>query len=554
MAGPSGPLSGVDVIQPPVGVAPSTCSKSGIRPGVVRLVPEGSRVVQVEVMPEQFAEAVGWARGPPTFKWCQAAALCVSCTRQGEQCEFEAPASGLQRDTSVCLPCRSRHEKCSVSLCWCAACVAVEQGWDRDWVAVQLEKGRKGRVSGRGSRVGEGERVSAPVMKVGPPRGGRREGAPSTQEKGKWRASPSPKAGPSKWARGKQAMGGPPGSVVYSPTSGAPVEQSADRSWSVAEAFLWHQVESLEWLLVTCEEEVQEREWDLVRKDKDIAVGTAAERLSHLQELEVRMVHLQARAEMAEGAMQQAGGSGVRETQQGSSAGEVRAVAERARRREEWLANKVASGWQGVLHWAREHRILLDGASAALGSIHNGLLRMPRDLPPELGQGFTQMGHLLAGHWQRVTADLGVWWEMAMDMEEPLPGQPEVLATVVVQLEVFMVGRVAGLGLEEEEGSVALPADQVLELAANYLGVKDLIDLVVILVLDFDRGRSAGALAGEGVWSMPFKDLNMEHRVEALQCHNPSPEPPHIVHQPPNPQKNPRCSAELPPMPRTYFG
>ncbi|KAG5329541.1 hypothetical protein C0989_009527, partial [Termitomyces sp. Mn162] len=73
------------------------------------------------------------------------------------------------------------------------------------------------------------------------------------------------------------------------------------------------------------------------------------ERLSRLQELEVRTVHLQAQAEAAEVATQQAGGSGVRETQQGSSAGEVRAAAERAWRQEEWLANEAASGWQGVL-------------------------------------------------------------------------------------------------------------------------------------------------------------------------------------------------------------
>ncbi|KAG5348678.1 hypothetical protein C0989_008973 [Termitomyces sp. Mn162] len=259
MAGPSGPPSGADAMQPPAGVAPSTRSKSGIRPGVVRLVPEGSRVVQAEVTPEQFAEVVGRARGPPTLKWCQ---------------------------------------------------------------------------------------VAAP-------------------------------------------------------------------------------------------------------------------------ELEVRTVHLQARAEAAEVAMQQAGGSGVWETQQGSSAGEVRAAAERARQREEWLANKVASGWQGVLRewfprfrllsadsgstdWAQEHHILLDRASAALGSIHDGLARMPGDLPPELGQGVTQMGRLLAGHRWRAMADPRAWWEMAMDVGEPLPGQPEVLAAVVAQLEVFMVGRVAGLGSEEE--------------------------------------------------------------------------------------------------------
>ncbi|KNZ81043.1 hypothetical protein J132_03032 [Termitomyces sp. J132] len=94
-------------------------------------------------------------------------------------------------------------------------------------------------------------------MKVGPPRGGWREGAPSMQEKGKRRASPSPEAGPSKRARGEQVMGGPPGSAVYSPTSGAPVEQSADRSWSVAEAYLQRRVEGLERLLVACEEEIQ---------------------------------------------------------------------------------------------------------------------------------------------------------------------------------------------------------------------------------------------------------------------------------------------------------
>ncbi|KAG5348655.1 hypothetical protein C0989_009156, partial [Termitomyces sp. Mn162] len=276
---------------------------------------------------------------------------------------------------------------------------------------------------------------------------GVRQEAPSTQEKGKWRASPSPEAGPSKRVRGEQVMGGPPGSTVYSPTSGAPIEQSADRLWLVAEAYLWHWVESLERLLVACEEEIQ---GDLVQKDKDVAIGTAVERLSRLQELEVQTVHLQAWAEVVEVATQQAGGSGVWETQQGSSAGEVQAAVERAWRREEWLANEAASGWQGVLYWAREHCILLDGALAALGSIYDGLARMPGDLPPELGQGVTQMGRLLAGHQQRATADPGAWWEMATDVGEPLPGQPKVLAMVVAQLEVFMVGRVAGLGLEEE--------------------------------------------------------------------------------------------------------
>ncbi|KAG5716609.1 hypothetical protein E4T56_gene16275 [Termitomyces sp. T112] len=277
-------------------------------------------------------------------------------------------------------------------------------------------------------------------------------GAPSRQEKGKRRASPLPEVGPSKRARGEQVMGGPPGSAVYSPTSGAPVEQSVDRSWLVAEAYLRRWVEGLERLLVAREEEIQGvweerdgarweldgvwRERDLAQKDKDVAVETAVEQLSRLQELEVRTVHLQAWAEAAEVATQQARGSG--------------AAAERARQREEWLTNEAALGRQGVLHWAWEHRILLDGASAALGSIHDGLARMPGDLPPELGQGVMQMGRLLAGHQRRATADPGAWWEIATDMGEPLPGQPKVLAAVVAQLEVIMVGRVAGLGSEEE--------------------------------------------------------------------------------------------------------
>ncbi|KAG5349442.1 hypothetical protein C0989_003929, partial [Termitomyces sp. Mn162] len=445
MAGPSGPPSGADVMQPPAGVAPSMCSKSGICPGVVWLVPEGLRVVQAEVTPEQFAEAVGQARGPPTLEWCQVAAL---------------------------------HKKCSITLSWRAICITAEQGWDQGWVAAQLEEGRKGRVSGRGSGAEEGERVSVPAMKVGPPRGGQREGAPSTQEKGKWRASPSPEAGPSKWAWGKQVMGGPPGSTVYSPTSGAPVEQSADRSWSVAEAYLRHWVESLERLLVAREEEIQGvweerdrarweldgvwREQDLAWKDKDVAVGTATERLSHLQELEVRTVHLQVWVEAAEVATQQAGGSGVWEALEksgrrwrGRSGGRNGLPMRRPRAGKECFVSgfptsHLLSTDSVSIDWAREHRILLDGALAALGSIHDGLARMPGDLPPELGQEVTQMGRLLAGHQRRATADPGAWWEMATDVGEPLPRQPEVLVVVVAQLEVFMVGRVAGLGLEEE--------------------------------------------------------------------------------------------------------
>ncbi|KAG5349130.1 hypothetical protein C0989_005748 [Termitomyces sp. Mn162] len=152
----------------------------------------------------------------------------------------------------------------------------------------------------------------------------------------------------------------------------------------------------------------------------------------------------------AEAAGQQLEGLGMWGTQQGPSAEVTQATAERVQWREEWLANEAALGQQGVLHWAREHCILLDGASAALGSIHDGLARMPRDLLLELGQGVMQMGHLLAGHWQRATADAGAWWEVAMDVAEPLPGHPKVLVMVVAQLEVDLVGRIVEVDLGRE--------------------------------------------------------------------------------------------------------
>ncbi|KAG5334136.1 hypothetical protein C0989_004358 [Termitomyces sp. Mn162] len=101
-----------------------------------------------------------------------------------------------------------------------------------------------------------------------------------------------------------------------------------------------------------------------------------------------------------------------------------------------------------------------------------------------------------------------------------VPGVPGLGGILLVEVPEFIGGSVKVLlGFPHVVlRSVALSADQVLESAANYPGVEDLIDLVVILVLDFNGGWSAGALAGEGVWSVPFKESNMEHRVEALQA------------------------------------
>ncbi|KAG5731804.1 hypothetical protein E4T56_gene1523 [Termitomyces sp. T112] len=316
-------------------------------PGVVRPIPTGSRVAQVDMTPEYFAEATGQARGPPMLEWCQAVAPCASCTWWGEQCKFEEPMPGVWWDTSVCLPCHLWHEKCSVTLSWHAACITAEQGWDHEWVAMQLEEGWRGRVSGRSSGVEGGAGAGWPPMKIEPP----------------WGRPPSPEVGPSKQAWGELAMVGPFGPTVYSPTSGALVEQSVGESWSIAKALLQHWAEELERLLATCREEIcrvgEERdrfwreldeawkEWDLAHRDKDIAMGTATEQLLQLQELQVHMRPLEAQVEVAG---QQSEGSGMRGTQQGSSAEVTQATVERAHWWEEWLANEAASEWQEVLH------------------------------------------------------------------------------------------------------------------------------------------------------------------------------------------------------------
>ncbi|KAG5348555.1 hypothetical protein C0989_009971 [Termitomyces sp. Mn162] len=101
-----------------------------------------------------------------------------------------------------------------------------------------------------------------------------------------------------------------------------------------------------------------------------------------------------------------------------------------------------------------------------------------------------------------------------------VPGVPGLGGILLVEVPEFVGGSVEVLlGFPHVVlRSIALPVDQVLESAMDYPGVKDLINLVVILILDFDGGQLAGALAGEGVWSVLFKESNMEHRVEALQA------------------------------------
>ncbi|KAG5337028.1 hypothetical protein C0989_011116 [Termitomyces sp. Mn162] len=192
------------------------------------------------------------------LEWCQNKALCVLCARQGEACMFDAPSVSSQHDTSVCLPCHVSHEKCSILLEWQAACIAAEQEWDKDWVRSQLGKAWKTQVSGEGS-----------AGQVGPPRGGRRDGAPSAVDCGKWRASLPLGAGPSKRLQGHEPMVGPLEFHIYSPTPDTALERASSSPEPpplITEVFLCKWVEVLMAALTAWEGELRR-----VREDQDAA-------------------------------------------------------------------------------------------------------------------------------------------------------------------------------------------------------------------------------------------------------------------------------------------
>ncbi|KAG5732236.1 hypothetical protein E4T56_gene11475 [Termitomyces sp. T112] len=370
-------------------------------------VPLLQQIPQVEVTAEEFARVLVWARGPPMLEWCQNEAPCVLCEQRGEACIFDAPSMGLRHDTSICLLYRMSHEKCSISLEWQAACVAVEQGWDKDWVQSQLGKAQKTQMLGEVS-------VGWSAGQVRPLWGGRREGASSAADCGKQRASPPSGVGSSKRPRGRSLVTG----IKFSgaPTfdhgglpsqAGGGANNSAD---GVGGGALMGKGE------LRC------------GAGREGGVGAGVEHLS-------------------------AGGTRpmeeAEEWEMALEGGLLQVELEVARWREDWLANEAASGHMGILCWVREHWVLLDGASVVFASIQDGLAQMPVGQPPELQQGMVRVGRLLAGHRQHNAVAPGLWWEVAVDAGEALPGLAEVLAVVQAQMEVDLGVGMAGVPGEE---------------------------------------------------------------------------------------------------------
>ncbi|KAG5728484.1 hypothetical protein E4T56_gene19561 [Termitomyces sp. T112] len=304
------------------------------------------------------------------------------------------------------------HKKCSILLEWQAACVAMEQGWDEDWVWGQLGEARKARVLGEGS-------TGQSAGKVGPLQGGQREGASSAADRGKQRASLLLGAGPSKSLRGHECtlgMGFKFSRACAFDHRGLPLQAGGGSNDGI-----------------------------------DSTGGGAPMGKGGLRRGAGGEGGIQAGAEhLGVGGNGASVGEEVEERGMAPEGGSLQAELEEVRRREDWLVNKAALGRTGILRWVWEHQVLLDGASVAFASIQDGLVQVSMDHPPELQQGIVRVGRLLAEHWQHNAVAPRSWWEVAVDVEEALPGLAEVLVVVWAQMEVDLgIGMAGALGGEE---------------------------------------------------------------------------------------------------------
>ncbi|KAG6895069.1 hypothetical protein C0993_010210 [Termitomyces sp. T159_Od127] len=417
-------------------VSPVRPSWPPLAPGVFHPVPAANRVAQADVTPAQFAWAVGRPQGPPTLAWCRQHGAC------------SAPAAERS-----------------------ASCVAAKQGWALEWVQGQIEgqsRSRAAMAAGRegGARPGEAEAeespsgsgeesstseeekeaeaeaeaAPAPVVHVGLLCGKQR---PSAVARGKRRASPLPEAGLSKRPCGDAAMAGPLGLHFFSPTTARPrslpqelMEQSLLASTvelrrRLQEGYAQAERERTELAMATVDR-------DRARRDWDVTLAAVPERDAELTALRSQVAELELRV--------------VKETPGESQAVFAARTAEREVVRQwDWALLEAASSQGGVLRWAWEHRLLLDGASAAHALLREGVGRMPFNLPAELDIGLAQLDILLAGHRRRNAIAPGSWLDVAVDTGEGLPVREEHLAALATQMEMAML--VMGPPVESQEGA-----------------------------------------------------------------------------------------------------
>ncbi|KAG5329658.1 hypothetical protein C0989_009017, partial [Termitomyces sp. Mn162] len=168
--------------------------------------------------------------------------------------------------------------------------------------------------------------------------------------RGKRRASPPSGAGPSKRPHGRELSAGPPESSLFSPVPGVPSERSSSPPTpipSITEVFLRKQVEALTTSLAVWEGELRraredrdaaQTEKEVMERERNTSVRVATEQALEVRGLRERLVQVEGQP------------AGEAEGRGRVPEGDVLWVElEAVRRREDWLANKAASGRAGIL-------------------------------------------------------------------------------------------------------------------------------------------------------------------------------------------------------------
>ncbi|KAG6864670.1 hypothetical protein C0993_008666 [Termitomyces sp. T159_Od127] len=305
----------------------------------------------------------------------------------------------------------------------------------------EVEEGQSKEEEESSGSEEEEESAPASLTQVGPLH---RKQQPSAVAWGKRWASPSLEVGPSKRPRGDVAMASSLGLHFFSPTSAhpqPPPQESMEQSLLAStvelrrclqEGYAQSEKERSELAAVTMDQ-------DWARRDRDVALVAVREWDAELTVLRVQVAELESRV--------------ARETPgEGQAMGAVQVAEQKAICWQDWALLEAASSREGfcISGWAWEHRLLLDGASAAHTLLWEGVGQMPFNLPAELDIGLAQLDILLAGHQRRNAIAPGSWLNMAINMGEGLPVWEEHLASLVTQMETAML--VTGPAAGSREG------------------------------------------------------------------------------------------------------
>ncbi|KAG6882774.1 hypothetical protein C0993_009205 [Termitomyces sp. T159_Od127] len=357
-------------------------------------MPAANQVAQADITPAQFARAMGRPWGPPTLAWCL------------------------------------------VSWLWRVSCVAAKQGWASEWVQRQMEGWLK---SWAMVAAGREEGVLRPREVEEGQSGDKEEAAAVSGGTGEAASLPVTRGGTQQEAPWRRCDGGPPGAPLLLADDSAPPVPAA-RIDGAEPVGVNHGVASAPAGGVCAGGEGAKQ---IGGGNNGPGPGSTRSRCSVSGGAGAGCG-----ADSAEGA---SGGAGVQGGERGTRGGSCSGGGADGRAGSGSPAGLGIAGGSVVPGGGFcEHRLLLDGASAAHALLREGVGWMPFNLPAELDIGLAQLDILLAGHWRRNTIAPSLWLDVAVDTGEGLPVREDHLVALATQMETAML--VTGPLVESREG------------------------------------------------------------------------------------------------------